>query len=381
MSAATLPNTALDPLDETLLARAVTLAHCAIGLSEPNPRVGCVLHTADGRLAGEGFTQQAGGPHAEVMALRAAMAAGIDLRGGTAWVSLEPCAHHGRTPPCCDALINAGLRRVVVAMIDPFPQVAGQGIARLRAAGIEVVLASPCPAVEAATELNIGFLSRVLRGRPWVRMKIAASLDGRTALPNGVSQWITGPEARADGHKWRRRAGAILTGIGTVLADDPRMDVREVETHVQPLRVVMDSKLRIPTTARILQPPGKVLVVHAEAIPDRVNSLTMAGVPLLSIGNRKDEIDVAKLIQHLASIGINELHVECGARLNSSILASELVDELLIYMAPKLMGNGRGMADLEGIDTLAKVKQFHFLASEIVGEDMRLRLRSREAWF
>jgi diaminohydroxyphosphoribosylaminopyrimidine deaminase/5-amino-6-(5-phosphoribosylamino)uracil reductase len=217
--------------------------------------VGCVLGRADGSVLGRGATQQAGGPHAEVMALRDAAAAGHSVQGATAWVTLEPCAHHGRTPPCCDALIAAGLARVVVAIGDPFAQVAGAGLARLRAAGIEVVMAD-ADIAQAAREINIGFFSRIERGRPWVRMKIAASLDGRTALPNGVSQWITGEPARTDGHAWRRRAAAVLTGIGTVLEDDPRLDVRLVPTPAQPLRVVVDSRLETPPAARLLQPPG-----------------------------------------------------------------------------------------------------------------------------
>ena len=253
----------LSPTDQAQLQRAITLAQSSIGLSDPNPRVGCVIHGASGQLAGEGFTQQAGGPHAEVMALRQAAAAGIALAGGTAWVSLEPCAHHGRTPPCADALVDAGLARVVVATTDPFAQVAGQGIARLRAAGITVDLAEAGAITRAAHDLNIGFFSRVLRGRPWLRMKMAASLDGRTALADGSSQWITGEAARADGQAWRRRAGAVLTGIGTVRDDDPRLDVRLAPTVHQPLRVVLDSNFATPPSARLLAPPGRTLVVGA----------------------------------------------------------------------------------------------------------------------
>ena len=267
--------------DQALLLRAVALAEQSIGLSEPNPRVGCVLHTALGQLAGEGFTQQAGGPHAEVMAMRAAAADGRSIAGGTAWVTLEPCAHHGRTPPCADALIAAGLARVVVALDDPFDQVAGRGIQRLRAAGILVDLAGDGPARQAAQALNIGFLSRVQRGRPWVRLKVATSLDGRTALADGRSQWITGLDARQDGHAWRRRAGAVLSGIGTVLADDPQLDVRLVPTQLQPMRVVVDSGFNTPPTARLLQAPGRVLVVGAQDQPARMAALRDAGAELL----------------------------------------------------------------------------------------------------
>lgn len=374
MTRAELPATAAH-LDEALLIRAIELAHQSIGLSEPNPRVGCVLHTATGQLAGEGFTQQAGGPHAEVMAMQAAAAAGIDLRGGTAWVSLEPCAHHGRTPPCCDALIAAGLARVVVALTDPFPQVAGQGIARLRAAGVQVDVAPAGPARTAAIELNIGFLSRVLRGKPWVRMKIAASLDGRTALPNGASQWITGPAARADGHAWRRRAGAILTGIGTVRSDDPRMDVREVPTLVQPRRVVVDSNLNLSASARILQTSGNTLVVHAGALPVRQAVLQAAGATVLSLPAAGGRVNLGDLLTHLAKEGVNELHVEAGATLNAALLQADLVDELLVYMAPILLGPGRDMAAMSPLTSLEQAGAFEFTNLASVGTDVRLMAR------
>ena len=243
-----------------LMQEALTLAAQGFGLTEPNPRVGCVLAAPDGRVIGQGHTQQPGGPHAEVMALRHAQSQGESVRGATAVVTLEPCAHHGRTPPCCDALITAGIARVVMAIQDPFPQVAGQGAARMRAAGIDVQLMPASELVSAAHALNIGFFSRVERGRPWVRLKAALTLDGRTALDNGISQWITGEAARQDGHTWRKRASAVLTGVGTVLDDNPRLDVRLVDTPRQPLRVVVDSQLDTPLTARILEQPGSVLL-------------------------------------------------------------------------------------------------------------------------
>lgn len=366
---------AVNAHDAALLQRAIDLAHQAIGLSDPNPRVGCVLHDAGGRLAGEGFTQQAGGPHAEVMALRAAMAAGADLRGGTAWVSLEPCAHHGRTPPCCDALVAAGIARVVVATTDPFPQVAGQGIARLRAAGVEVDVTDGDIA-RSARELNIGFFSRVLRHRPWVRMKAAASLDGRTALPNGASQWITGPEARADGHRWRRRAGAVLTGIGTVRADDPRLDVRLVESARQPLRVVLDSGFSLSATARLLAPPGDVLVVGAsDSAPERIAALQAAGAQTLILRDGNGQVDLRALMPLLAERGVNELHVEAGAALNAALLQADLVDELLIYLAPKLLGPGRGIAALPALSDLSQATALQFQSIVQVGADVCLRAR------
>ncbi len=273
----------MNSLDHQRLGAALVLAEAAIGLSDPNPRVGCIIGTADGLILGQGHTQQAGGPHAEVMALRDARSQGHDVRGATAWVTLEPCAHHGRTPPCCDALVAAGLARVVVAIEDPFPQVSGQGIARMRAAGIDVLLADSAIAAR-AREINIGFVSRFERGRPWVRLKVAASLDGRTALPSGASQWITGPEARTDGHHWRNRASAILTGIGTILSDDPRLDVRLAPAFVQPRRMVLDSQLRMPPTARVLQPPGACEIITADHVPS-VTSMELAarGVPAVRV--------------------------------------------------------------------------------------------------
>jgi len=369
----------LSDTDQALLLRAVALAEQSIGLSDPNPRVGCVLHTAGGQLAGEGFTQQAGGPHAEVMALRAAAANGLSLAGGTAWVSLEPCAHHGRTPPCADALVAAGLSRVVVALGDPYTQVAGRGIQRLRAAGVTVDLADAGAARQAAQELNIGFLSRVQRGRPWLRLKVAMSLDGRTALPDGRSQWITGEAARRDGHAWRRRAGAVLTGIGTLLADDPQLDVRLVPTRMQPLRVVLDSAFATPPAARLLQAPGRVLVVGAQQQPARMAALRAAGAEVLLLPGADGRVDLAALLQRLAVDGVSELHVEAGAVLNAALLCADLVDELLVYTAPKLLGPGRGMAALPELAALDQALSFDFNDCQRIGSDLRLLVRRRGA--
>ena len=365
----------LSPTDQTQLQRAIALAQSSIGLSDPNPRVGCVIHGASGQVAGEGFTQQAGGPHAEVMALRQASAAGIALAGGTAWVSLEPCAHHGRTPPCADALVDAGLARVVVATTDPFVQVAGQGIARLRAAGISVDLAEAGAITRAAHDLNIGFFSRVARGRPWVRMKVAASLDGRTALADGSSQWITGEAARADGQAWRRRAGAVLTGIGTVRDDDPRLDVRLAPTAHQPLRVVLDSDFTTPPSARLLAPPGRALVVGARAHPGRMAALRDAGAEVLLLPGAQGQVDLPALIDKLARDGVNELHVEAGATLNAALLQTGLVDELLLYLAPKLLGPGRDLAALPALQQLSQARVMRFEDVYRVGDDLCLRLR------
>ena len=364
----------LSPSDHEHLRDALSLANTSIGLSDPNPRVGCLVVDAQGRLLGRGATQQAGAAHAEVVALHAARAAGHGLSGGTAYVSLEPCAHHGRTPPCCDALIEAGIARVVVACVDPNPLVAGQGIARLRSAGATVDVADGDIA-RAARELNIGFFSRMQRGRPWVRMKIAASLDGRTALQNGASQWITGEAARADGHQWRKRAGALLTGIGTVLEDDPRLDVRLVPTARQPMRVIVDSRLQTPAEARILATPGEVLVYAARADAAREAALRARGAQLALQPDAQGKVDLAAMLDDLARRDIHELHVEAGHKLNASLLRAGLVDELLVYLAPKLLGIGREMAAFGPLSTLAEALQFEFTQVERIGEDLRILAR------
>jgi diaminohydroxyphosphoribosylaminopyrimidine deaminase/5-amino-6-(5-phosphoribosylamino)uracil reductase len=359
---------------------ALALAELAIGLSEPNPRVGCVIVDRQGRVIGQGHTQQVGGPHAEVMALRDAASTGRDVRGATAYVTLEPCSHHGRTPPCCDALIGAGIGRVVSACADPNPLVAGQGLARLAAAGITVssgLLADP------ARELNIGFFSRMLRGRPWVRVKAAASLDGRTALDNGASQWITGPDARRDGHAWRRRAGAVLTGMGTLEGDDPRLDVRLVPTQVQPLRVLLDSRLRVPASARLLQPPGACLICTCRRQLDagQVASPTQAalaatGAELLQLpADAAGRVDLGAVFAELARRSINELHVEAGSELNGALLRGGWIDEWLIYLAPKLVGAGRGIASQGPHDDLAAAAALDFIDVAQLGADLRLRAR------
>ncbi len=332
------------------LRQAIALAEQAIGLSDPNPRVGCVILAPDGRELGAGHTQAAGQAHAEVMALRDAAARGHDVRGATAIVTLEPCSHHGRTPPCCDALIAAGIARVVCAIEDPNPQVAGQGLARLQAAGIQVERAEPAIAA-AAHELNIGFFSRMQRGRPFVRLKSAVSLDGRTALPDGRSQWITEEAARTDGHAWRKRAGAVLTGIGTVLADNPRLDVRLVPTVRQPLRIVLDPQGRMPADARMWQPPGETRVIG----PGRA--------------------DLAALLAELGGEGINELHVEAGPTLSGAFLDAGLVDELLLYQAPVLIGEGRPLAALAPLAELGQARRWQRVEATPVGQDLRLRLR------
>lgn len=362
----------LTDLDRARLGQALSLASQSIGLSEPNPRVGCVIGNATGQIFGQGFTQAAGSAHAEVMALRDAQAAGFDVRGATVWVTLEPCAHHGRTPPCADALVRAGVARVVVAVGDPFPQVAGAGMARLRAAGIDVTVAEGELAA-AARELNIGFFSRIERGRPWVRMKIAVTLDGRMALENGVSQWITGPEARADGHAWRRRAGAIVTGVGTVVADDPRLAVREVPTTVQPRRIVLDPHLRTPANSRVLAAPGEVYLVHAAHLPPDTRPDLSA--PRLGVGLTTQGLDLQALLSELARQQVNELHLEGGARFNGHWLQQGLVDELLVYIAPRLCGPGLPPASLPTLVQMSDSVDFDPVELRPVGQDLCWRLR------
>lgn len=367
-----------DALDRLRIQQSLELAENAIGVSEPNPRVGCVIGTDDGRVLGTGSTQQAGGAHAEIMALRDAAHAGYSLSGATAWVTLEPCAHHGRTPPCCEAFIAHGLARVVVALQDPFAAVCGQGIARLRAAGIQVDAAARDLAA-VAWDLNIGFFSRVLRQRPWVRLKIAATLDGRTSLDNGVSQWITGEAARADVHAWRRRASAVMTGIGTVLADDPHLDVRLVPSVLQPMRVIVDSKLRLPLSSRLLAAPGQVVVASADRDGEKLAALRAAGVEILHLPQSASTgalpaVDLPDLLSALNERDVNELHVEAGPRLNAGLLAADLVDELLIYLAPSIVGPGQGMVSWPGLQALPSASAWAFTSTASVGRDLRLRL-------
>lgn len=381
-------------LSDAALLELDQLAAQAVGLSEPNPRVACRLLLADGRVF-DGHTQAAGSAHAEVMALRAAQAAGADVRGATAYVTLEPCSHHGRTPPCCDALIAAGVARVVVALLDPNPLVGGQGVARLRAAGVQVdVLPATHPLAVASRERNIGFLHRMTHGLPWVRLKMAASLDGTTALPNGVSQWITSPAARADGHAWRRRAGAVLTGIGTVLADDPGLDVRLVPTTLQPLRVVLDSQLRTPPGARLLQLPGQALIYTAAPAAHTQSqraALATAGALVLDApatppspgtttpaahgAHAHAQVDLPSVLHDLARRGINELHMEAGAHLSGAWLQAGLVNELLLYLAPQLLGPGTGLAQIGPFTALAQGVALQFAEATPVGPDLRIRAR------
>jgi diaminohydroxyphosphoribosylaminopyrimidine deaminase/5-amino-6-(5-phosphoribosylamino)uracil reductase len=354
--------------DFRLMARALQLAERGLWTTSPNPRVGCVV-VRGGEIVGEGWHEKAGEPHAEVHALRAA---GEEAKGATAYVTLEPCSHFGRTPPCAEALIAAGVSRVVAAMTDPNPLVAGKGLALLQAAGIET--ASGLLENE-ARELNVGFVSRMTRGRPWLRLKAAASLDGKTALNNGVSQWITGPDARRDGHAWRARACAILTGIGTVRDDDPSLTVRDVATTRQPLRVVVDSRLEIAPTARILQ-GEPVLIVGAVENAEKMALLRSTGNFVEILNNGAGKVDLKALLELLAQRGINEVHAEAGFKLNGSLLREGLVDELLLYLAPCLIGHdASGLFNLPELTTLDGKKRLMIRDLRQLGEDIRLIAR------
>jgi diaminohydroxyphosphoribosylaminopyrimidine deaminase/5-amino-6-(5-phosphoribosylamino)uracil reductase len=352
---------------------ALALARQATGLTEPNPRVGCVIAGPDGQILGQGHTQAAGQPHAEVMALSDAAARGHSVRGATACVTLEPCSHRGRTGPCCDALIAAGITRVVASLQDPNPLVAGQGFSRLRAAGVDVEVG---PGAQASRELNLGFFSRMVRGTPWVRMKIAASLDGQTALASGESQWITGEAARADGHAWRARAGALLTGIGTVLEDDPRLDVRLAPVGKQPPLVIVDSRLQTPADAALFAVAQRpVWIYAAESHPDAQARLEARGAMVTHLPGAGGKVDLAALMKDLAGRGVNELHVEAGFKLNGSLLREGLVDEFLVYLAPKLIGPGRGMVNIGPLASLGEAVPLEFTSAEPVGTDLRVLAR------
>ena len=360
--------TSFSPADNLHMGEALGLAEKGLWTTSPNPRVGCVI-VKDGDVVGRGWHEKAGGPHAEVHALREAAARAA---GATVYVTLEPCDHRGRTPPCTDVLIAAKPARVVAAMQDPNPQVAGAGFAKLRAAGIVVESGLM---EEEAIELNMGFVARMTRGRPWVRMKIAATLDGRTALANGRSQWITGPDARRDGHAWRARACALLTGIGTVRDDDPQLTVRDVASPRQPLRVVVDSKLQIAADARILE-GGGLLVFSAVEDGEKIKALADRGAEVVVLANPQGKTDLTAIMRELARRGMNEVHVESGSKLNGSLLAAGVVDELLLYYAPSLLGDAaRGMFNLPEFVALEQKISLRFHDVRRIGDDVRILAR------
>lgn len=356
--------------DTLHMTRAVRLAARGLYTTDPNPRVGCVI-VNDGEVVGEGWHERAGDGHAEVNALAAA---GDRARGATVYVTLEPCCHHGRTPPCTDALVQAGVGQVVLAMQDPNPQVAGNGMAALRAAGIEV--ASGLLEDEAA-RLNPGFIMRMQKGRPFVRCKLAMSLDGRTAMANGESRWITGEAARADVHRLRARSSAILTGIGTVLADDPSLTARPAdvpdEALDQPLRVILDSGLRIQPGAKLLDLPGRTLIVTGVADIDKQDLLAMSGVSVVTLPLKAGRLDLEAVLEYLGKIEINELHVEAGADMAGALLKAGLIDELVIYMAPHLMGNdARGLFALPDLRFMEQRIDLEITDMRAVGNDWRI---------
>lgn len=361
--------------DFAFMARALRLAHRGLYSTDPNPRVGCVIARGD-EIAGEGWHERAGGPHAEVVALTAAGAA---ARGATAYVTLEPCSHHGRTPPCADALLEAGVARVVMASRDPNPAVAGQGEARLTKAGVEVTSG----VLEAdAMALNVGYMKRMRSGRPYVRCKIAASIDGRTALANGVSQWITGPAARADVQRLRARSSAVLTGVGTMIADDPSLNVRAAELGdvVQPLRVIVDSQLRTPPASRALTVAEAPLVLTVSKEAGARRQLEQAGARVESVAAGTDgRVDLEVVLRRLAELEVNEVLVEAGAHLNGALLRAGLIDELVVYMAGSILGaDARAMFAVPALSDMSQRHEVELTDVRRVGRDLRLTWMSKE---
>lgn len=357
--------------DFSHMASAVRLAERGLFTTDPNPRVGCVL-VRDGEVIGEGWHQRAGEAHAEIHALHAA---GDKAKAATAYITLEPCCHQGRTPPCSEALIKAGVARVVVAMEDPNPLVAGQGIAQLRVAGIDVSVGVLQAQAEA---LNPGFIQRMRRGRPFVRAKLAMSLDGRTAMASGESQWITGDDARRDVHRLRARSAAILTGIDTVLADDPSLNARlgdEIEIS-QPLRVVLDSQLRMPLDARMLSLTGDTLIVTTQPDAAQLETLREADASVEVVSGCDGRVDLNALMTLLSERQINELLVEAGPTLCGALLQAGLVDELMVYMAPLLMGSdARGLLNLPGLEKMSDTFKLELVDIRAIGRDWRIQIK------
>lgn len=366
-----LDNLPMHPTDTDIhwMSLALSWAEKAMFITTPNPRVGCVIVNAQGVLLGAGHTQAAGQSHAEVMALQDAKQQGHAVAGATAYVTLEPCSHHGRTAPCCDALIEAGLKRVVVAVQDPNPQVKGNGLARLRQARVQVDVGV---LEDQARALNLGFFKRMQHGVPFMRLKLAASLDGQTALTNGVSQWITSAAARQDGHIWRARACAVLTGIGTILEDDPMLNVRNVDTPRQPTLVIVDSKLETPLTAKLWQTQRQVWIYCAVENADRKAALEAQGAQVICLPNAQGKVDLHAMYQDLGQRAVNEVHIEAGYKLNGSLLAADVVDALLVYLAPILMGQGLGMANLGPFASLDQAVKLDIQNVTSIGDDIRL---------
>ncbi len=354
--------------DHAYMSQALQLAERGLYSTSPNPHVGCVI-VRGGKIVGSGWHVHAGQPHAEINALNVA---GEAAQGATVYLTLEPCSHHGRTHPCAEALVRAKVAKVIIAMQDPNPLVAGKGASLLKQSGINVLVGLM---EEKAKDLNVGFVSRMTNNRHWVRMKVAASIDGKTALNNGVSQWITGEAARHDGHRLRARSCAVITGIGTVLEDDPQLSVRFIETPRQPLRIIIDSRLEIPTTARVLRGEGE-LIFTTNDNKERIAALKEVGARPIILPNEKGKIDLAKLMQILADFEINEVLVEAGNRLNGSFIKAGLVDELVIYLAPHLIGNrAMGMLHLPELSDLSEKYNLRIKDLRMVGEDIRIMTR------
>ncbi|PLC50524.1 riboflavin biosynthesis protein RibD [Pollutimonas subterranea] len=357
------------------MRQALTLAESVMYITSPNPRVACLI-VRDGQLLASGATQMAGGPHAEVMALRQAAERGLEVAGSTIYVTLEPCSHFGRTPPCVDALVAARPARVVVAMHDPNPLVSGQGIAKLHAAGIPVTT-MVCAAE--ALALNPGFVARMTRKTPWVWLKLAASLDGRIALENGQSQWITGPAARADGHHWRARSCVVLTGSGTVKADDPQMNVRHVDTARAPIKAIIDTRFEVDENARIFD-GTRTWVFTSHNDPAKAARLAERNVQVIEMPADGARVNLHAVMHWLGQHDVNEVHVEAGSRLSGALLQAQCVDELLIYTAPVLLGAGMGMVCLPGMENLSDAQRFQFTDTQSVAPDLRLRARHIDRW-
>lgn len=367
----------MQPDDSAWMQQAIDLATQSLYLTAPNPRVGCII-VRDNQVLGRGATQMAGGPHAEIMALRDVQARGNSAEGATVYVTLEPCSHYGRTPPCVDALVAARPARVVVAMLDPNPLVAGQGIRCLLAAGI-MVTEAVC--AQEALAVNPGFFARMTRKTPWVWLKTAVSLDGHPALNNGASQWITGPAARADGHHWRARSCVVLTGLGTVLADDPLLTVRSVQTPRQPIRAVVDSRFEVPETARIFNgDPVWVFTAMRDAAKEERLKQRNATVISMPVQTGSEHIDLAAMLAWLGQHDINEVHVEAGPGLAGALLQADCIDELLVYMAPLLLGAAKPMACMQELQNLQQAHRFSFFDTTLIEEDVRLRARHPQHW-
>jgi diaminohydroxyphosphoribosylaminopyrimidine deaminase/5-amino-6-(5-phosphoribosylamino)uracil reductase len=364
-------------LDEHHMSHALALAQSTLYVPTPNPRVGCLIVRGD-QVIGEGVTQKVGDAHAEVMALRDAQSKQHPVEGATVYVTLEPCSHYGRTPPCTSVLIQSKPARVVIGHVDPNPAVAGRGIEQLRAAGIEVTVG--VLAMEALA-VNPGFVSRMVRGVPYAWLKVAASMDVKTALPSGESQWITGPEARADGHHWRARSCCVLTGIGTVKADDPQLNVRAVQTPRQPRRALIDHKLDLSLDAKLLKTPG-LMIFTASTDKQKQRALIQTGAVITEMPqtNQPGKVDLGGVMRWLGQHGINEVHVEAGANLNGALWQSECIDELLIYLAPMFLGEGLPMLKLPGIDQLTEASQLAFVDHQALGADIRIRARATDRW-